>query len=73
MGCVQTHFQPCLTKLCAAVFNEALDPENRSTSSAYPKQLRDTASHVHAKFLLSQLGLKPPRISSATITKTRDS
>ena len=37
------------------VSSEALDPENRRTSSAYPKQLRDTASHVHAKFILSQL------------------
>ena len=51
--------------------SEALDPENRSTSSVYPNQLSDTASHLHAKFLLSQLGLKPPRISSATITNTK--
>ena len=37
--------------------SEALDPENRSTSSAYPKQLKDTSSHVHAKCSLSQFPL----------------
>ena len=50
--------------------NEALGLENRFASSAYPKQVRDTSSQVHAKLFLSQHVLKPPRIPSATIPNT---